>query len=87
MWDYDVRRVMKSIVRLRDEYGWGFTRISDWLEAKQAAKEDRRPYPPSGPRAWKEDRCRKAYRPEKRYQAEEAETETGEGESSRLPPE
>ena len=70
-WDYRTRRVMKAIVKLHDQHGWGFLRISDWLEAKQAAKEDRRPYPPSGPRAWKVDRCRKAYHAEKAYQAEE----------------
>ena len=70
-WDYHTRRVMKAIVKLHDDHGWAFLRISDWLEERQAAKEDRRPYPMSGPRAWKVDRCRKAYRVEKRYQAKE----------------
>ena len=71
VWDKPVRRVMKVIVKLHDQHGWSFLRISDWLEERQAAKDDRRPYPMSGPRAWKVDRCRKAYRVEKRYQAEE----------------
>lgn len=71
VWDKDLRRVMKSMVRLHDEHGCGFARISDWLEHKQALSEGRRPLPPSGPRPWKVDRCRRAYHAERKYHAEE----------------
>ena len=52
----------------------------DALDASAAVARDRAVSDPaplrpasrlSGPRAWKVDRCRKAYRVEKRYQAEE----------------
>lgn len=70
-WDNEVRAIMQHIVRLRDNDGLSFEKISDVIEERVAKAEGRSPLSPARrDRQWKRQKCQKAYEREKQYQEE-----------------
>jgi len=64
--DVEARQVMGEIVRVRDNYHWGWDRISEHIERMLSRKERREMVSAvdQGKRKWSRHRCEKAYRAE-----------------------
>jgi DNA invertase Pin-like site-specific DNA recombinase len=59
--DWDARRIMGEIVRVRDTYHWPWRKISDYVEQWLAEKFNRKPTPPWERRKWHFQHCARAY--------------------------
>jgi len=59
--DWDTRRIMGEIVRVRDVYNWPWRKISDYVEEWLANKFNKKPTPPWERRLWSHMHCYRAY--------------------------
>ena len=64
--DWDARRIMGEIVRVRDKHHWPWRQISDYIETWLAEKFGCKPTPPWEKRLWSAGRCCRGYREELR---------------------